>query len=62
VKQPLVQSVEDLTAKGYVVLTAEQAEEVMALLGALAFEGSNRGRLDVLPLRGRAEKLLSEWS
>ena len=51
----LVEAVEALTEKGYCVLTAEQAEEAAALLGALAFEQTT------LMLRRRAKNLLAEW-
>lgn len=54
-RQPLVQSVEDLSAEGYVVLTAEQAEQVTSLLGRLVFESV--GDEDIR----QAETLLSEW-
>lgn len=51
----LVQAVEDLTAAGYVVLTAQQAEEVTAFLGLIAFEDGDDRYGD------EAERLLSEW-
>ena len=51
----LVEAVEVLTAKGYVVLTTEQAERVTALLGVIAFEDGSDQYGD------EAEAILAEW-
>jgi hypothetical protein len=53
---PLVQAVEDLAAKGYIVLTPEQGEEAATLLGVLAFDFPDH---ENVPERARA--LLESW-
>lgn len=55
-KFPLSEAVEALTEAGYVVLTTEQAEETLALLGGMAFADPG-----VFPIPERALALLQTW-
>lgn len=55
---PLVEAVERLTEAGYVVLTADQAEEITAFLGRVAFENFQE---NVSALAVDAQRIAENW-
>lgn len=55
---PLVEAVEALTEAGYVVLTADQAEEITAFLGRVAFENFQE---NVAAFALDAQRIAENW-